>query len=355
MFRVFISAASLEKLCLEEMPKGARDQSDWFLLLAKQNTIYIDKDIYSDLDLDNPLFAFSESYEIRFEKSEVDFNSEVINNPASVLTEPQGAYLLDIDKGSADVLSRAFGLVCQSTEDLADCSLAEQECTFTLFKGEKNHSWEELFNSGTKLPSNSLIIIDRYIFGYEGTTRSGYQDGVDNIKMIMKNVLPDQLYCDYHVMILFSDSCSTDNNYSIDKVAEELDDFKNNELKKPYNIDIELFSVYHKDPVFADTHNRRILSNYFMVKAEHLFKVFRPDGTSITTQDLELIRMYSKGLRDKSDSAVRFITRVLSSVSQMKSTAANALKFGGPGANEYIYYNNTEVDKPQNIKNRLLQ
>jgi len=354
MFRVFISASSLEKLCLEEMPKKIGDQSDWFLLLTKQNTIYIDKDIYSDLEQGNALFTFSESYEVQFEKSDVDFNLEVISNPASVLGEPQGAYLLDIDKGSAETLSRAFGVVCQSTEDLADCALAEQECTFTLFKGEKNHSWEELFNSGAKLPSNALIIIDRYIFGYEGATHSGYQDGVDNIKMIMKNVLPDQLCCDYHVMVLFSDSCSTDNNYSIDKVAEELDDFKNNELKKPYNIEIELFSVYHKDPVFSDTHNRRILSNYFMVKAEHLFKVFRQDGTSITTQDLELIRLYSKGLRDYSDSSVRFISRALNSVSQMKNTAAKTLKFGGPGANEYIFYSNAEVDQPQNIKNRLI-
>ena len=58
MFKVFISASSLERLCRNEMTKNREDQNSWFVILTKQNIIYLDKDVYKELDYDDPLFTY---------------------------------------------------------------------------------------------------------------------------------------------------------------------------------------------------------------------------------------------------------------------------------------------------------
>ena len=76
MFKVFISIEALTKLCVEEMPKEKDRQCPWFLLLTKQNIIYLDRNIYDEWeDPKDPLFIFSESYQIGFRKAPMDFNS----------------------------------------------------------------------------------------------------------------------------------------------------------------------------------------------------------------------------------------------------------------------------------------
>ena len=355
MFRVFISAASLEKLCLEEMLKDRSQQNSWFLLLSKQNIIYLDKNIYDEWEYGDTLFTFSESYQIDFQHSTINYNTLAKESPESLLTEPQGAFLLDIDKETAKTIQEKYGLICQSTEDLNDCLLSSNECKFTLFKNMNNHSWKELFEKGSKVPSNALIIVDRYIFGWENKLKSGCVDGVENIKQIMKAVLPTTLSCDYHVLILFDSSSSSDRDFELKKVAQQLEKYKTQVLKRSYNIIIELFSVTYKCANYDDTHNRKIISNYFIGSAEHLLKAFKNNGDAICSQDIRIEFAYSHGLIDYSDSAISSINHLLKQFHEMHDKGINEYDNATENASEYVVMCGTNTSSTvHDIKNRLI-
>lgn len=355
MFRIFVSASSLERICLDEMGKESKEQSPWFLLLSKQNVIYIDEDIYSKLDGDDPLSIFSYSYYIEYKKSDIDYNSIVKDNPKVVLQHPQGVLLLDIDKDTAELIQKDYGVVCQSTLDLSNCLLATSENKISLCTGDQQYSWKDLFNKRNDIPSNSLVFIDRYIFAYEGVTHCGYKEGITNIKCILANILPDKLLCDYHVLILFDDNLSNDRNYTIEKVWKELDEYKNKVLKRPYNIVFELFSVTSKCEGYADTHNRKIISNYFIVSAEHYLRAFAGDGVAVGTQDIRVEYTYSNGLLN-SQSAVKSISHLLMQISKMKDNGILEQKemknFQKGGCKAYTYQSDFLVEK---LQNRLIQ
>lgn len=354
MFRVFISASSLEQLCLNEMSLPTKEQSSWFVLLTKQNVIYLDKDICQDWSCEDPLFMFSQSYEITLKEASVDYNADFGANPQDILKHPHDAFLLDIDKAKAEAIQSQYGVVCQSTKDLSHCIVSETGCHFSLNKGEIAHTWSELFADKERVPANSLIIVDRYLFGYESKLRSSYRDGVNNIKQILSSALPDNVNCDFHVLVIFDALSSTDLNFNLDAVAKELEDYKVNVLKKPYPVEIELFSVSSKNLQYGETHNRRILSNYYIVTADHLLKVFRRDGSSITTQNLNLDYSFSEGLRDRSDMPQKRIDYLVDKLKALFSSACTDIINGEAHSAEYIYYINGQQDSLGHLKNRLI-
>lgn len=354
MLKVFISASSLEKLCIDEMSLPSKEQSSWFILLTKQNVIYLDKDICQDWSCDDPLFMFSQSYEITLKEASTDYNTDLEANPQDVLNHPHDAFLLDIDQAKADAIQRQYGVVCQSTKDLSFCDVSEKGCHFSLNKGENTHSWKELFADKNRIPANSLIIVDRYLFGYEGKLKSGYRDGVNNIKQILSSALPDSVNCDFHVLVIFDARSSTDHNFDLDAVAKELEGYKVNVLKKSYPVDIELFSVSSKNLQYGETHNRRILSNYYIVTADHLLKVFKRDGSSITTQNLYLDYSFSEGLRDRSDMPQKRIDYLVDKLKALFSSACDDIINGEAHSSEYIYYINGQQDTLGHLKNRLI-
>lgn len=354
MLKVFISASSLEKLCIDEMSLPSKEQSSWFILLTKQNVIYLDKDICRDWSCDDPLFLFSQSYEITLKEASADYNTDLEANPQDILNHPHDAFLLDIDQAKADAIQSQYGVVCQSTRDLSYCVVSEAGCHFSLNKGEVVHTWSELFADKERVPANSLIIIDRYIFGFEGNYRSGYRDGVNNIKKILSSALPNNVSCDFHVLVLFDANSSTDRYFNLDTVAKELEDYRVNVLKRPYPVYIELFSVSSKNLQYDETHNRRIISNYYVVTADHLLKAFRRDGSAITTQKLNLDYSFSEGLRDRSDLPQKEIDYLVSKLKALFSSARADIINGETHSCEYAYYINGQQDTLAHLKNRLI-
>lgn len=354
MFKVFISASSLERLCLNEMSLPLKDRSNWFVLLSKQDVIYLDKDIDSTWSLDDPLFMFSQSFGITFKEAKSNYNNAAANNPTSFLEHPHDAFLLDLNPEQAEDIKNKFGVMCQSTQDLSYCAIAESGCHFNLVKNGRGHSWNELFADNGNVPSNSLIIVDRYLFGYEGKLCSGYTDGVNNIKQILSTALPQNIECDFNVLIIFDAESSTDHNFDLDAVATDLENYKINVLDRPYNIDIELLSVTSRCPRYEETHNRRVLSNYYIVYAEHLLKAFRQNGESMTTQKLNLDFSYSEGLRDRSDVPQKTIDNLVSKLQELFYSARYSIQNNTNISGEYTYYFNGQLDTVDHLRNRLI-
>lgn len=352
MFKVFISAASLEKLCVNEMTKNEKDQCEWFLILSKQKAIYVDKDVYADIEADDPLFIFSESYQISFKEADFDFND--LDNQGTILSNSDSAFLLDLDEGTVSSLQQKLGVICQSTNNLSECALATHSTRLTLITGEKMHSWKELFQSVSRVPSNSLVIIDRYIFGFQKPNH-GYLEGLENIKSIIQNVLPKNLGSPYHILLIFDETDCSDRYYSRANVIKKLTDFINYTIKPSYSVIIEMLSVNRKSDYYEATHNRKILSNYFSVTAENLLKAFDRNGNGICDQDLTVEYLYTNSLNNQSDSAVRKTDRLLSLLSDMYKDAVIQLAKGSAVASPYQYECFNDTTKSINgLSNRLI-
>ncbi|MCR4964896.1 MAG: hypothetical protein K6A41_04495 [Bacteroidales bacterium] len=356
MFRIYISAASLERICLEEMPKEEKERNVWFTLLSKQTVLFLDKNIYEELeDYNDPLFTFSESYDINLTVSKKDFNNIINDDTEFLLSEPQGVFLLDIDKQQAQAIQEKYGILCQSTDNLRECDISGEEHKIALFKDNYEYSWKDLFNNGLKVPSNSLIIVDRYIFGWEGKYKSGYTDGIENIKQILRCILPKSLSCDYHVLVLFDENASTDRNYKRENVVRQLDEFIKLELRKPYNIIIELFSVSGSCFNYDATHDRRIISNYFIITVDHLIKAFKNDGCPICNQDLRIEYVYSHGLYDNSSPAVKRINDLLTKFQEMHIRGKCEYDQGTDNAKNYVALcGSNTFSTIHDLRNRLL-
>ncbi len=357
MFKVFISASSLEKMCLNEMTKSRDEQSSWFLVLSNQRIIYLDKNVYEDWDYDDPLFTFSESYGVDLQPATANFNETCSDTPVKLLNEPQTAFLLDVDQETAKSITEQYGVLCQSTNDLSKCPLDIIERKRTFSEGEKTNTWEMLFERVKNLPSNTLIIVDRYIFSYDNKHHSNCIDGLENIKKILKSVLPKTLSCEYHVLIMFDSSreCNIDNRFNIVEFAKKLDYFKNNVLKRPYPILIELYSVSRKCSHYDATHNRRIISNYFMGFADHMIKAVHSEGEAICDQDIRLESVYSHGLHDDSDPAVKALNKLVKGLRLLHKDAIKEVKTNGENAHEYnVICGIDEKTGVRDVRNRII-
>ena len=354
MTSFFISANSLSELCQDEMTKSGKEQSDWFLILTKQRQLFVDSELIDSLTQTDPLFIFSESYGVRLEKSAVDFNKAIVDSPDIVLDYPQCIFLLDVSQHDADILQSRFGVLCHSTADWAECPLSATDCSFELIDGQLEHSWTELFEGNKACPSNSLIIIDRFLFSYDGNNRLGVKDSLRNIKQILKGVLPNTLDCDYHVLILFNKETSNDRDFVLDECYDELVNYVDNELDLSYTVQFEFFTVAADDPRYSDTHNRQIISNYFIASALYNIRAFDAKGRATCTQNINVKYLYSKGLHDRSDSPVKMINRLVESIYQMREGGNNIVKLKLSGHKEYLYYSDDGFQTLDNMFNRIV-
>lgn len=336
---IFISSSSLRELCIKEGCKDSSEQLEWFWVISQQNKIFLDESVPDELDQDDPLFIFSLNYGSDFEKSPNNYNNPNISDNI-FLDGSQSAYLLDTNIDIAKNIQRKYGVICQSTRDLSICPLVEQAKLWSLDTEEKNHSWKELFQSDTKVPSNALIIIDRYLFSYDGD--SSFVDGINNIKQILSSVVPRTLECPYQVLILF-DETKNDRNFSIEYFREELCNFVEEELDCSFPIEIELLSINKDCNNYGDTHNRRILMNYAVVSTDHLLKAFRSDGRSvICDQDIKIEYLYSGGLYDRSDASDKKARKLLKGIRALANDRHSK------------YYSILSTHATQHVTNRLI-
>ena len=173
-------------------------------------------------------------------------------------------------------------------------------------------------------PVNSLIFIDRYLFSHDRAYSTNTWEGVLNVRYFLEKILPPSLEVDFHVLIVF-DPFPNNSVYSrkeYKKVAVDWDSGRkeftrisklvNSQIKeyitRPYNIHIELLSLkYEKEKSFINvskygaSHNRRLLSNYYLIKAEHSLKVMKYKY-SLYSQNISIDWYASKGFISNSES-----------------------------------------------------
>lgn len=269
-------------------------------------------------------------------------------HPEKVLNNPSALYILDIPPANALAIQRMYGVMCLSSSAPDITPLIDVNDEHTTEKSvSTGRGWDSVLDSVEHLPSNALILNDRYLFK---TTNAVYGNGFDNIRSILSELLPHELETNYHIAVIF-DRNEKDPLYNFKSIAKRLNDIAL-EFKKPYKIVTEVLGLSEGKDVYYKFHNRRIVSNYFVVKMDYTLAAFnKTEGTSEQTIIPQVL--FTEDSLNKRSSAplksMQQITKALKSFSE-------ALKSSSMDHNSYSYAINGQCkDRCLTITNRLIK
>ena len=299
MFTIYIPEDTLKKICIEEMGKEPSDQSIWFKIFCKQSEISVSSFNESDeWDEDDPLFIFSQSYDVEI-PYDTEYIQSIYHDHKQVLKNPCGAYILDISEEDALRIQQQYGVICLSTKSLGDPIICSPPISKAPAEGETGIGWKKVINEYSSFPSNSILIVDRYLVAND-TCVDGIKDktlGQNNIFDILNILLPKSFSAEYHISIVIEED-QRKNGLSFKKLATNLNHLKAL-LNRNYPIKIDLIAI-NGAAGHDITHDRRVISNYFFISATHKLNAF--DGEkSLCDQEITVRALYSDGLTNKSD------------------------------------------------------
>lgn len=337
MFSIVSTQSLLRKL--------VENNESWNKVIRNTGKFYIKKESDYTNDPEDPLTILSMAgADIKESDAFID---NIAAHPDTVLDNPESVYILDLEADLCHSIQEDYGVLCYHMEgdNCADPHLCMRGWSITTLPSKKRN-WRNLLDR-EKVPSNSLIIIDRYLFASEiGET---IQDAYDNLAAIMDMLIPRHLKTSYHIFILFDikpikpAECT-----GLTEIASKINKIKRR-LGRDFPIDVELFSMDGNSYKYEETHDRRILSNYFTITASHKIKAFRNDS-ALCRQDIHLKYLFSEGLdsndisdipQDAHAADLEFVNEVLDF----------AYEHWGE---QYMYAVNGRESEELNIINRLL-
>lgn len=162
-------------------------------------------------------------------------------------------------------------------------------------KGDKCFSWSAFFKEGNLQMSNSVIIMDRYLFKASVIKNfkteidqldKQYLNGCKNISRILDMIIPESFTGEYQVLFVFDDE-QIESLSIKDALLEICQEITKRICEKKCSVRLEFLGIhngknfkpsddedlkatnYCLKSLYGLTHDRRILSNYFMVNATH--------------------------------------------------------------------------------------
>ena len=374
MFHIYIDRDTLADIYVNEKDKEEFSQNAWYKIFKKQSYIYVNTDdniredytdeIYQmesqdDCDVQSlrelyklqQLADFQQGCDVELKKSLLVEMDQIETNPSIVHKDPCAIYLLKIDKEKADKIQRDFGVICQSIYSLDESLLTKGCIDVSPHIGEMDYGWNKVLRILKKHPSNAIIINDRNLFSNEtldsSSGRLGNKHGIENLYEILDMLIPKRFCGEYHVFVCF-DSCSLNSNVTINYICGQIYSLKQR-LNRKNNIVFEIFALHGtSSPFYAITHNRRILTNYFILTAEHQLKAFN-NSKCICSQHITGNKLFNYGLEDCNDAPEKLHRDMISDFKNMVEYFISEPK------NEFYTYSlNGREQAITSIKNRIL-
>lgn len=344
MFSLYIDKNALSKICKENAGKDRiEEQSPWYRIIAMQDKVYANignrlsnindyEDQINEIEnSENPdvtqikeLVTFRRFAALNKDVqtlvlpcSKVDIDSIDPSMPSTfknVVNDPCAVYLLNIKPEDAAKIQKEYGVICQSINALDDSILTGEGIHIAPKKGNDNYGWLRVMKNFKNLPSSAIVINDRNLFTNDrlihekdGSIKEEIL-GIQNVKEVLDQVVPKHYNGGkYHILISSDITNQNDGHVTFDYVNKKLEEVRLELVKsrkKRFDIDLELF-VFYSDQKSSkpnglgheDTHNRRILSNYFIFTFEHKIKAFNGE-VSLITQDINGHKLFHVGLYD---------------------------------------------------------
>lgn len=297
MISIYTTKDNLESICLDS------GKQPWLEMIFKLKEVFVDNEniFAEDVDTDNDLFYILDEMQVDINTSKVDFIKDIPNNPAIVLNQPSGIFLLNIPATKAFQIQKDYGVICQSVSDLDYTPLTQSHFPTELLTDE-NKTWAEMIAQFKNLPSNSVLIIDAHLFAEDKFDEANNcydpqrRAGIENVSNILDSILPDYFNDTYHVGVLITDTDiakdlhTSRSNLTNSRIASAINKLKKT-LNRNYPIHVEVVFFDPRDDGHKLIHNRRILSNYYIVTAEYKLAAIK-NGRSVCTQTIEAFPLF---------------------------------------------------------------
>lgn len=318
MFTLYTTESKLTELCLE----GA----EWYDIIRKQRTIYVCNDSDDEeWDLANPtLMALHRS------GTSIEVDNELLedikedNSKVMELTNP--AYILDFDEQEAKNIEEKHGVIFLPVKNTPRPILSKRGWEIDTTDENKPKTWDYFLKSN-RATFNSLLIVDRYFFSSEvGET---FADSLYNLKAILKALLPSKNIPSFTVSVIFDE---TKSDFQLQELATKVNKIKKTIIgKTPFTL--ELISIDSNCYKYEETHDRFIISNYFVINASHKIKAFNSQNKSLCAQKISFDYLYSKGIEEDDISSTPEVSqdRVLKAVCDAIHTSKTEILYAANG------------------------
>jgi len=263
-----------------ELAYGYDEEEKWKPIIQRSKVVRIPEN--KEIPTEDELAELSTVWAImERDQIEIKDNSQVVDqiktSPKFACNFPLDVLILDSEKEEAEQISGGSGVATFASVDVKpDCLKKRDVGDIMPGDHEKCESWEQFFikvSQSPFIPSNALILIDRYLF-LQQNGATDYPDAFYNLEHILNSILPDKLACDYHVLIVVQAFPKKNQEYDITSLYNAFETIRC-KLNRPYKIVIELATLSLNASIFPYTHDRKLISNYFVGDTSHGFKVFK--------------------------------------------------------------------------------
>lgn len=318
MFTIYTTEEKLVELCIEG--------EEWYDIIRNQKSIIIcNESEDEEWDINNKtLMALHRSgTSIEVDNSLVE---DIKKDNSKVLDLINPAFILDFKEDEAQNIENKYGVLFLSTNNTPKPILAKRGWSIDTTDNIKPNTWD-FFLKGNKVKFNSLLIVDRYFF----SSQSGetIDDSLFNLRSILNVLLPTKSMYKFTVSIIFDESQS---DLPMSDLATKVNKIKKGILgKTPFTL--ELISIDSNCYKYEDTHDRFIISNYFIINATHKIKAFNKRDQSLCGQKLSFDYLYSSGIEEDDISSIPEVSqdRVLKAVCESIHTSRSNILYASNG------------------------
>ena len=320
MFKIYISETIYTSVLKAEDEKPAVNQSGLYKLLKQQQV---------------QILTTAETETIK-------------RHPVDVLSNPSALYVLDITPAEVLNIQQSYGVMCVSGEHPDVSTLIDVNDVHISNEHEKlGRGWDSVLDSVEKLPSNALLLTDRYLFAFR---KPNIGDGIANIHNILDELLPPKfLGGDYHVTVIF-DEMSKHKSYTFNDIATQLNK-QNQQLHRDYPIMMEVLGITPDCAIYNKLHNRLIISNYYMVEASHKLAAFNHEKGTARQILLPMALFTESSINGESTPPLKIINQTIKTLRDFSTSLPRI-------ADHSIYsyaINGRVMDKCMGVRNRLIK
>jgi len=270
------------------------------------------------------------------------------SQPQEVLKAPSALYILDITHSEALAIQKSYGVMCLSGEAIDISPLIDVNDIHISNEREKlGRGWDSVLDSVERLPSNALLLTDRYLFAFRSPNAG---DGIANIRDILNELLPQQFFGgDYHVTIVF-DNMAKHSTYTFDDIATQLNKLKQ-QLGRNYPIMMEVLGITPDCAIYNKLHSRLIISNYYMVEAAHKLAAFNKEVGTARQTLIPLTLFTESSLNGTSTPPLKAIGQTITTLRDFSKSLPKLTDHS-----TYLYaVNGQRMEKCLGIRNRMLK
>lgn len=301
MFTIYTTEDKLTELCLEG--------DEWYDIIRNQRTIFVCNDSANEeWDVTNSILMNLHRGGTSIEVDNT-FVEEIKEDNSKVRDIINPAYILDFNEQEAKAIEDKYGVIFLSTQNTPKPILSKRGWDIDTTDDSKPKTWD-FFLKGNHVKFNSLLIVDRYFFSSQ--SGESIEDSLFNLRSILNALLPTGYMHKFTVSIIFDE---TKSDLSMAELATKVNKIKKTIMGKTPFI-LELISIDNNCYKYEETHDRFIISNYFVISATHKIKAFNTERKSLCSQKIVFDYLYSKGIEEGDISSIPEVSqdRVLKAV-----------------------------------------